>query len=151
MDRVRGFEFVSRVDGNPDYRLPMRGTEHAAAYDIFSPISFTIRPGEKIMVHTGVKSYFQPDEGLFIITRSGNGVKRRVNLPHSVGLIDADYYDNESNEGEIIVALVNDGDDEFSVNVGDRIAQCWFQKVLFADNDESIGTRQGGLGSTGMK
>lgn len=151
MNKIRVFELVSRVKGDDDYKLPVRGTENAAAYDIFSPVSFTIKPGEKFMVQTGVKSYFQVDEGLFIITRSGNGAKRRVTLANNVGLVDSDYYNNENNEGEIILALVNDGDDDFVVTKGDRIAQCWFQKVLLADDDKTIGVRKGGLGSTGMK
>ncbi|MBN1175365.1 dUTP diphosphatase [Candidatus Woesearchaeota archaeon] len=151
MDKIRGFELVSRVEGNSDYKLPVRGTKNAAAYDFFSPISFIIKPGEKISIQTGIKSYFQADEGLYIITRSGNGAKRRVTLANNVGLVDADYYNNSGNEGEIILVLVNDGNLDFAVEKGDRIAQCWFQKVLFADDDKTIGTRSGGLGSTGMK
>jgi len=149
MTKIRGFEIINKNKNNQEYKLPIRGSKNAAAYDIFSPIEFTIKPGDKFMLKTGIKSYFQEDEALMIITRSGNGAKRRITLANNVGLIDADYYNNKDNEGELIVALVNDGKEDFNVKKGDRIAQCWFQKILLADNDTTMGTRQGGLGSTG--
>lgn len=149
MTRLRGFEFVSRVKDDPNYKLPIRGSYNAAAYDFFSPISFIIKPGEKFMIKTGIKSYFQNDEGLYFITRSGNGAKRRVTLANSVGLIDSDYYNNSDNEGEISLALVNDGDEDFVVNIGDRIAQAWFSKVLLVDDDNTLGSRKSGFGSSG--
>ncbi|MGM5480336.1 MAG: dUTP diphosphatase [Nanobdellota archaeon] len=151
MDRQRGFEYVSRIQDKSIFSLPKRSTKHSAGYDMFSPESFTLNPGEKYAIKTGIKTYMQPDEALFIITRSGNGAKRRITLANNVALIDSDYYNNEKNEGEIIVTLVNDGDTIFNVEQGNRIAQCFFQHILLADDDsfDTGATRQGGLGSTG--
>ncbi|MGM5481557.1 MAG: hypothetical protein ACQESE_04055 [Nanobdellota archaeon] len=151
-ERLRGFELVTRAKDNDDFKLPVRSTAGSAAYDFFSPVEMVIKPREKGKIETGVKVYMQQDEGLFIITRSGNGTKRRITLANNTALIDSDYYDNESNEGEIIIMLANEGDEDFEVKVGDKVAQGYFQKVLFADNDRSLAeTRTGGLGSTGTR
>lgn len=61
------------------------------------------------LVPTGIKAYMQPDEVLILVNRSSGPLKRRLILPNGVGIIDADYYDNPANEGEIFVQLVNYG------------------------------------------
>ncbi|MFP4195555.1 MAG: dUTP diphosphatase [Candidatus Woesearchaeota archaeon] len=150
--KIRGFEKISTETDNEQVKLPVRSTAGSAAYDLYSPVELTVPAGYTAKIKTGVKVYMQSDEGFFIITRSGNGTKRRVTLSNNVGLVDSDYYNNEDNEGEIIVFLANDGEDDFEIKQGDRIAQGYFQKILLADDDKTImDSRTGGFGSTGSR
>lgn len=91
----------------------------------------------------------QPDEVLMLFNRSSGPLKRRLILPNGVGIIDADYYNNPANEGEIFVQLLNYGLFDYHVKKGERIAQGIFMPYLTAD-DESMpkNDRAGGFGST---
>ena len=95
----------------------------------------------------------QPDEYLGIHVRSGFSIKQQVSCINSQGIIDADYYNNEDNEGHIMVALVNHSDAAIAVPKGMRIAQGIFYRYLTADGDAagSGEKRRGGMGSTGAK
>jgi len=71
-------------------------------------------------------------------------------LSNSVGIIDASYYGNESNDGNIGIALVNTTGKAINIKKGQRIAQGIFTKFLVADVDEtSDEQRSGGIGSSG--
>lgn len=101
------------------------------------------------LVPTGLKVYMEDDEYLQIISRSSNPIKRRLMLPNSIGIIDADYYNNPSNEGHVYVQLINYGLTSYQINKGDRIAQGIFTKYLKVDNDiQSENARTGGFGSS---
>jgi len=65
--------------------------------------------------------------------------------------VDADYYDNESNEGHIFAKLTNDGKAGKAVNIsaGDAFAQGIFLPFGVTVDDTASGERTGGLGSTG--
>lgn len=131
-----------------EYSLPKRGTKYAAGYDIFSLTDFTLKPGETIKIATGIKADMENDEALFILVRSSMGFKYNVRLCNQVGLVDKDYYNNESNEGHIFVKIKNEGDKDFVVTKGDAIAQGIFMKYLVTDDDETDTVRTGGFGST---
>ena len=67
--KKRQFEIVKgqmRKHGGIEIKLPQRGTKNAIAYDIFSPIDFIVKPGEKFMLWTDVKAKFNDDEALII-------------------------------------------------------------------------------------
>ena len=129
--------------------LPKRSTNHSAGYDIKSIVNETIKPGESKIVKTGLKVAMNPDEVFYIIDRSSLGFKYDITLSNSVGVIDSDYYNNEDNEGHFSVKLINHGDKEFKINIGDRIAQGIFMKYLIVDDEEKINKkRKGGIGST---
>jgi dUTP pyrophosphatase len=90
------------------------------------------------------------DERLEINTRSGNGANKNIVVANTIGWVDASYYNNSDNEGEIIVALRNEGTLPFTVNKGDRYCQACFSKYLVADFDVIANKqRTGGLGSSG--
>jgi dUTP pyrophosphatase len=130
--------------------LPKRSTKTSAGYDIKSVEDGVIKPGEAKIFKTGLKVIMNPDEGLFIFSRSSQGYKYGVCLSNSVGLIDSDYYNNPDNEGHFSVKLLNLGDKDFEVKIGDKIAQGVFMKYLTVDDEEGIkGKRKGGIGSTG--
>lgn len=130
--------------------LPKRSTKTSAGYDIKSVEEGIIKPGESKVFRTGLKVCMNPDDALFIFSRSSQGYKYNVCLMNSVGVIDSDYYNNSNNEGHFSVKLINLGNEDFVVNIGDKIAQGIFMKYLTVDDEEEIdGERKGGIGSTG--
>lgn len=84
-----------------------------------------------------------------VFSRSGMGINYGIVLANGTGIIDSDYYGNPSNDGEIFVALRNEGKTPYKIEVGDKVCQCMFTKYLGADGDKANGTRTGGFGSTG--
>ena len=147
--KVRGFEKVSSYL-DKDFELPSRKTLFSAGYD-FSILEDTIfPPNQKVMIKSGVKAYMQKDEFLQIHIRSSIGAKKNLRLMNSVGIIDADYYNDPETEGHIMFPIINFGDKEVFLKKGERITQGIFIKYLIVDNDEEIKkeVRQGGFGST---
>lgn len=129
--------------------LPKRSTKHSAAYDIRSIEDKTIPSGKSMIIRTGLKVCMNDDEVLYIYGRSSMGYKYNVTLANSVGVIDSDFYNNEDNEGHFSVKLINHGEEDFEVKIGDRIAQGVFMKYLTVSDEEEItNVRKGGIGST---
>ena len=153
---MRKFEKVSRevferdvTLGNYDELiLPKRGTKYSAGYDFYSPISFTLVPGERKVIPTGIKVCMEENEFLAIYVRSSLGFKWDVRMCNQVGIIDADYYNNSENEGHIFVCLKNEVIKEVNINKGDRFVQGIFTPYLITDDDSATGNREGGIGST---
>ncbi len=132
-----------------DIILPRRATRQSAGYDLFSPQDIELEPGSTIIIPTGVKVYMNPDEVLLINSRSGHGYKFGVRLCNVQGWIDADYVDNETNEGHIMLCLVNDGVKTFRIEKHHAIAQALFTHYLITEDDIPMrDKRRGGLGST---
>lgn len=144
--RVRGFEYVSRLGAI--VRRPTRGSIHSAGYDFYAYDDYTIEPKESILIRTGVKAYMPPDEYLDLRVRSSLGIKRQLMLATGASVIDSDYYNNEENEGEIMVVLYNYGDTTQHILAGERIVQGIFTKYFLIDNDDAVDKRTGGTGST---
>ena len=69
-------------------------------------------------------------------------------MANSIGIIDADYYGNESNDGHFYFQYWNFGDKPLEIKKGDVIGQVIFQKYLTVDDDNATGMRTGGFGST---
>ena len=72
-------------------------------------------------------------------------------MANSIGIIDSDYYGNESNDGHFYFQYFNFMDHDIEVKKGDVIGQVIFQKFLTVDNDNAEGIRTGGFGSTDKK
>ncbi|MFD1430112.1 dUTP diphosphatase [Lacticaseibacillus mingshuiensis] len=176
----RGFEIVSAYQDDPEVKLPVRSTKQAAGYDFFAREDFVLksiwrydfirlfrliknehpltesdfRRATKILkpllVPTGVKAYMQPDEVLILANRSSNPLKRGLIIPNGIGVIDADYYNNPDNEGEIFIQMVNTSPKDVVIEQGERIGQGIFMPFLTADDDQGgKGERTSGFGSTG--
>ena len=128
--------------------LPYRTTKYAAGYDFTSPVDVTIEPQGSAVIHSGVKAWMQPDEVLKLYIRSSLGIRKGITQGNSVSIIDADYYGNTKNDGEIVICLRNLGDEPQIIRKGERIVQGIFQKYLTC-GDEPDGVREGGVGSTG--
>ena len=146
MSKIRGFELLS-TETNQNL-LPKRETAHAAGYDLKARHNVVIEPGQIALVETGVKAYMQADEVLYLYDRSSNPRKKGIVLINSVGVIDHDYYNNESNEGHIMAQFKNISDQPVRIEQNDRIVQAVFAKYLITDDDEASSTRTGGFGST---
>ena len=151
MEKVRGFEIAKGFE-NKEINLPVRKTKYSAGYDV-EAAEDTIIPafkrGQKpTLVKTGIKSYFPDDEYLMLANRSSNPGKKGLVLANSIGVVDADYYGNESNDGHIMFAFYNFFDQDVKIKKGDAIGQAIFQKYFIADDDNAEGTRVGGFGST---
>lgn len=147
---MRCFEIVKdefRKNSNVDIKLPTRATEHSAGYDFYSPIDITIQPNESVMIWTDIKANMYYDNALLLIPRSSMG-KHPIMISNTVGLIDSDYYNNESNDGNIGFRLLNIGSTPYEIKIGDRIGQGVFIKYGTVKNDDAIGVRSGGFGST---
>ena len=83
-----------------------------------------------------------------ILPRSGLGHKHGIVLGNLVGLIDSDY------QGQLFVSCWNRGDESFTIDVGDRIAQLVIVPVIQAafdivDDFETTSRGAGGFGSSG--
>lgn len=147
--RNRGFEIVSDFK-DKHINLPTRKTSKSAGYDIEAAEDKIIKAGKMAVIATGLKAYMQDDEYLGIHIRSSLALKKHLNLVNSQGVIDADYYNNEDNEGHIMIGLINFGNEDVEITKGMRIAQTIFYKFLIIDDEKKVDTiRSGGFGSTG--
>lgn len=101
-------------------------------------------------VHTGIKASMYEDEVLKLFNRSSNPGKLGLVLANSVGVVDADYFENTTNDGEIMFAFYNFKPWSITLKVGDRIGQGVFEKFLRPEENCKIKgvVRQSGFGST---
>lgn len=125
-----------------NYKLPMRDSKLTAGYDIYLLEDLELRPNEIVKVPTGIKSYFRDDEALLIVVRSSTGFKHNIRLVNQVGVIDADYYDNKSNEGHIFVKIQNEGNKTVHFKAGEAIVQGIFIKYLITKRDIELGLKR---------
>ena len=135
----------------PPTVLPVRADPGSAGYDFSTPVDVTVGPGETKTVWTNVKAYMDFDEVLLLFVRSSIGIKKGIVLANGTGVIDASYYENPSNDGNIGIALKNTTGRTIEFKAGERIAQGIFTKFLVADQDSVLReVREGGTGSSGQ-
>ena len=132
-----------------EIKLPLRATSGSAGYDFFSPIDFSLSPGETIKIPTGIRVRIDDGWVLKIYPRSGLGFKFRLQLNNTVGIIDSDYY-NSDNEGHIFIKITNDSREDKTVTVkkGEGFAQGIFLEYGITEDDNVSEIRNGGFGST---
>ncbi len=134
-----------------DLPLPDYATSGSAGMDLRACLDepLEIRPGETQLIPTGLAIHIA-DESLaaVLLPRSGLGHKHGIVLGNLVGLIDSDY------QGQVYVSCWNRGDQPFTINIGERIAQMVFVPVVqaafeivgeFSDSERGAG----GFGHTG--
>jgi dUTP pyrophosphatase len=138
---------IKRLD--PDIPLPSYAKAGDAGADLATRIDFTIKPGERILVPTGI-SIALPDGYVALVhPRSGLAVKHGISIVNTPGTVDAGY------RGELQVILINlDQNQSISFKKGDRIAQLVIQQVeraKFTEVSQLPGSDRstGGFGSTG--
>lgn len=79
------------------------------------------------------------------------GINNNVMLANGTGIIDADYYNNDDNEGHIMIPIRNLGDTPFEYNKNERLAQLIIMPYRITAKDRTTKKRIGGFGSTGNK
>lgn len=124
--------------------MPERATKGSAGYDISASETLTIQPGEIKLVRTGLAAQMEQDDVMLLIDRSSNPRKRGLVLSNSVGIIDPDYFPSE-----FMGMFTNITDKPVTIQVGQRIMQAVFVKYGLVDDDNALGQRTGGFGSTG--
>ena len=147
---MRGFKVVSKYQGQM-INLPRRHSKDSAGYDFEAAVDIEIKANQKIpvLIPTGVKVYMEQNEFLLLVNRSGTPRKKGLVMPNGVGIIDSDYYDNPSNEGEIFMQVINISDQDVTIKKGERIGQGIFLPFLKTEDDQVLGQRIGGFGSSG--
>ena len=101
------------------------------------------------LVSTGMKCKLDPDTYLELSVRSSSPLKYWIIMANGVGIIDADYYNNPDNEGEIFFQLINLSPFPIKIQKGEAIGQGIIKHYLTTEDDNATGARMGGLGSTG--
>ena len=125
--------------------VPTRGSMKAAGYDLYTTDFYVLKPGERRLFKTGLSMAIPSGMYGRIAPRSGLALKNGIDV--LAGVIDEDY------RGEIGVVLINLGQEEKNILIGDKVAQIIFEfynEVDFSEettlNETSRGS--GGYGST---
>ena len=135
------------------FPLPKFSTEGAAGVDLCACLdqALSIAPGATHLIPTGIAIHIaNPGLAALLLPRSGLGHKHGIVLGNLVGLIDSDY------QGQLLLSCWNRGQDAFTIEPGERIAQMVFvpvAQVEFDVVDEFAVSRRGtgGFGHTGRQ
>ena len=100
------------------------------------------------LVSTGMKCKLDKGEWLQLSVRSSSPLKYWLMLGNSIGVIDADYYNNPDNEGEIFFQIYNLSPFNIQIKKGEAIGQAIILPYAVTDDDAACGERTGGFGST---
>lgn len=138
---------------NENAIIPKRATQGSAGMDLCACIDapLTLRGGETAVIPTGIAIALPSNEaGAFVFARSGLAIKHGIGLLNSVGVIDSDY------RGEIKVGIINQINEPYTIEPGERIAQLVVMPVCPVDtveveNLDETARGEGGFGSTGTK
>jgi deoxyuridine 5'-triphosphate nucleotidohydrolase len=131
---------------HPAAQLPRRGSALAAGADLHCVEAFTLQPGERKAVPTGLALAIPLGFYGRVAPRSGWAAKHGIDT--LAGIIDADY------RGEILVLLINLGDHPFTAAAGERIAQLIIEQAApcayeWVEELSETARGTGGFGSTG--
>lgn len=132
-------------------KVPQRATGGSAGLDLCACIDapITLNGGETALIPTGVAIALPSAEyGAFVFPRSGIAIKHGIGLLNSVGVIDSDY------RGEIMVGVINQISESYTIEPGERIAQMVIMPVstmpvIEVDELDETSRGAGGFGSTG--
>ena len=132
--------------------LPTYATDGASGMDLRALIDepVILQPMERRLIPTGL--FVQIPEGYEgqVRARSGLAIKHGIGLVNSIGTIDSDY------RGELKIPVINFGNESFTINNGDRVAQLVIASyervtpIVVSELDETD-RGEGGFGHTGVK
>lgn len=108
-----------------DVEIPQYAHEGDAAFDLASAENVVIPAGKRVAIGTGLA--FALPEGHVGLIWDRSGLAKKNGITSLGGVIDANY------RGEITVVLLNTGDEDYTVNKGDRVAQMLIQPIVFAN------------------
>lgn len=130
--------------------LPTRNDDGSAGYDFYTPYRLVIPPKGIVKFKTNIKCKLPNRDVLLLFVRSSIGIKKNLMLCNGTGVIDSTYYNNPDNEGNIIGALYNYGDEEQIIEAGDRVMQGVIMPFEVVEDDQPLNKeRVGGIGSSG--
>ena len=110
---------------------------------------FTKQTGFKpTLVSTGMKCKLDPGTWLQLSVRSSSPLKYWLMMGNGIGVIDADYYNNPDNEGEIFFQIYNLSPFNIQIKKGEAIGQAIILPYGVTEDDVAGGERTGGFGST---
>jgi dUTP pyrophosphatase len=142
---------VRRLPHAGDLEAPKVASAGSAGLDLRAAVDEprVLEPGERMLVPTGFSVEIPLGWEGQVRPRSGLALRHGITLPNSPGTIDSDY------RGEVRVILANMGQEPFTIERGDRIAQlvvAAVAQVEVVEVDELEGTDRGvgGFGSTGV-
>ncbi len=136
------------------FELPFYATEGAAGADIRASLlekkSLTVKPGERVLVPTGLSMEIPVGFEIQVRPRSGLSLKSPLMIVNSPGTIDSDY------RGEVNIIIGNFGKEDYVIEHGLRIAQLVIApvtqaKFMTADSLSETQRGSGGFGSTGTR
>ena len=143
---------VRRLPHGEGLALPAYATPDSAGMDLLAAVAapVTLAPGERRLVPTGLAIQLPSGYEAQVRPRSGLALKHGITVLNAPGTVDADY------RGEVGVILLNTGDQPFTIQRGERIAQMVIAAVATATwkpVSELPSTQRGagGFGSTGTK
>lgn len=133
--------------------VPKRATSGSAGMDLYSCLeeAITVMPHECVKIPTGIAVALpSPLYGAFIFARSGLSINHGLAPANCVGVVDSDY------RGEVIVGLVNQFNEPYTIEPGERVAQMVIMPVSLmsvqeCDELDETDRGVGGFGSTGKK
>jgi dUTP pyrophosphatase len=135
---------------HPDARPPARTRPGDAAFDLCAVERFSLAPGERAVVGTGVAVAVPEGAAGLVVPRSGLAARHGLSVVNGPGLIDPSY------RGEVKVVLVNLGQEPYAGHAGDRIAQLLLVPCLTPDvavveelPPSADGRGEAGFGSSG--
>lgn len=141
---------LKRLPGGEDIQLPHKMSELASGFDLHAAVSepLILHPGERKLVPTGFAMSMPAGLEAQIRPRSGLALKHGITCLNSPGTVDADY------RGEVKVLLINLGQEPFTIQRNERIAQmviAYVPNVYLQETDELSDTVRGagGFGHTG--
>lgn len=140
------FEKVKRIEEN--IKLPERSTLNSAGYDFFALENIIFLPETVTRVFTGVKCELMPNQVLILANRSSNPSKRGLILLNGIGVVDADYYGNPDNDGEIAFEFYNMFEYTVEVKKGEKLGQGIIMRFDKTEDDvtpDVVIPRQGGF------
>jgi len=121
-----------------------------AGVDIYSTEDYVLKPGERVLVSTGIKIAVPKGYEAQIRPKSGLALNNGISIVNTPGTIDAGY------RGEVGIIAINLGKESFKIEKGKKIAQMVINKVEEAEFEEveeldNTTRGEGGFGSTGHK
>jgi len=141
---------IRRLPAAADLPLPTSGSAGSAGFDLRAAIAgeIVLRPGERLLVPTGLVLEIPPGWEGQVRPRSGLALRHGIGIVNAPGTIDSDY------RGEVGAILINLGEAPFTLQRGDRIAQLVISRVESVEWEEAdvlgdSGRGAGGFGSTG--
>jgi len=135
---------IKKIDGNA--KVPSYAHEGDAGMDIYSNEDLMLKAGERSLISTGIA--MEIPKGYVGLVWDKSGLATKYGIKTKAGVVDSGY------RGEVKIALINLGKEDFRIEKGMKIAQMLIQevhspKIIEVDELDDSSRGHGGFGSTG--